>query len=113
MATAAQDRMLNMLPSALRMTAVDLSSRGVREYCFPVPIARQVLEALLEAELPVFGGDLYVREDAEFFAAGEGWYLDSVDEEPFAGRAQRIWSAAGRLFDLYSGAEDKCVTFVV
>jgi hypothetical protein len=114
MASSAQTRMLGLLQSELVAVAVDLSERaGTREYCFPVRDARQILESLLGARQVILGGDLWVREGDEYSSAGEGWYVDSVDQESFHDRAQRIRTAAERFFDLYENSDDQCVTFVV
>jgi hypothetical protein len=91
MVSSAQARMIGSLPSGLVEADVDLSERaGASEYCFPVRNARQVLESLLGAGLVVLGGDLWVREDGEYFPAGEGWYVDSIDRESLVDRADRI-----------------------
>jgi hypothetical protein len=106
--------MLRLLPSELVGDAVDLSeSAGTREYCFPIRDGRRILESLLGTGLVVLGGDLWVKEGDEYFAAGEGWYVDSVDQESFDDRGQRVRLAAARFFDLYQGSDDKWVTFVV
>lgn len=115
MATEVQDKMVKILPAELADAAVDLSERaGSREYCFPVNTAQVILRLLLHAGVVPVGGDLWVRDKGDgYFPAGEGWYVDSVEGESLDDRAERVRQTATRFFDLHSGMQDACVTFVI
>ena len=106
--------MMSLLPPELSAIAVDLSVKaGSREFSFPIRHAHTVLEAVLATGLVLLGGDLWGVDSDGYFATGESWFVNPIEGEDTVDHTRRVRSTAGEFFDLYSGADDKWVTFVV
>ncbi|GAA2533078.1 hypothetical protein GCM10010201_35720 [Pilimelia columellifera subsp. columellifera] len=71
------------------------------------------LKPLFTRLLVVLGGDLWEHEDGKYYPSGESWYVDSREGESPRDREARVRVAAIEFFELYIGADDKGVTFVV
>lgn len=76
-----QERILLRISDDARNAAVDLSVEGSFHYAFPVVVASEVFDTLMDQGFLVLGGDLWRQEADGFSHWHAGWHFDSSAEE--------------------------------
>ena len=65
-------------------TSYYLSDIGVNEYAFPKQGSLKVISLLRDKMIPIFGGDVYVRDGDAIVPVYANWYSDWHKSEPYS-----------------------------
>jgi hypothetical protein len=109
-----QQGVLSLLDPELQKEAVDLTSYGVREYAFPLRVARRVLAEIVHGGGVVLGGDLWIVHDDGIYEPGhDNWFVNRVPGESLDDFAARQAGAANRFFERQEDDGRSYATFVL